>query len=71
MSVLGSMVGFGIGGDGNIFAVTVSENARISKNITLVLELRLSIMSNNFFVNKNLNSSKNLSSFMLAAVFAF
>jgi hypothetical protein len=65
------MVGFGIGGDGNIFAVTVSENARISKNITLVLELRLSIMSNNFFVNKNLNSSKNLSSFMLAAVFAF
>jgi hypothetical protein len=65
------MVGFGIGGDGNIFAVTVSGNARISKNITLVLELRLSIMSNNFFVNKNLNSSKNLSSFILAAVFAF
>lgn len=68
---LGSVVGLNDEGDGNVFAMTVSGNAKISKNITIIPELRLDTMSNDLFLNKDLNPSKNLSSFMLAAVFAF
>jgi len=68
---LGSVVGLDDKGDGNVFAVTLSGNVKIGKNITLIPELRLDTMSNDLFVNKDLNPSKSLSSFMLAAVFAF
>lgn len=68
---LGGVVGVNEAGDGNVFAVTLSGNAKIGKNLTLIPELRLDTMSDDYFLNKDLNPSKSLSSFMLAAVFAF
>lgn len=68
---LGGVVGVNEAGDGNVFAVTLSGNAKIGKNLTLIPELRLDTMSDDFFLDKDLSPSKNLSSFLLAAVFAF
>lgn len=59
------------GGEGGVFAVTLSGNAKIGNNLTLIPELRLDTMSNDFFTDNDLNPSKSLSSFLLAAVFAF
>jgi hypothetical protein len=68
---LGGVVGVNEAGDGNVFAVTLSGNAKIGNNLTLIPELRLDTMSNDFFLDNDLNPSKSLSSFLLAAVFAF
>jgi hypothetical protein len=68
---LSEVVGVNEAGDGNVFAVTLSANAKIGKNLTLIPELRLDTMSDDFFIDNDLNPSKNLSSFLLAAVFAF
>jgi Putative beta-barrel porin-2, OmpL-like. bbp2 len=68
---LSEVVGVNEEGDGNVFAVTLSANAKIGKNLTLIPELRLDTMSDDFFIDNDLNPSKNLSSFLLAAVFAF
>jgi hypothetical protein len=68
---LEGVVGVNGAGDGNVFAMTLSGNAKISKNLTLIPELRLDSMGQEFFVNKDLNPSKSLASFLLAAVFAF
>lgn len=68
---LGGVVGVNEAGDGNVFAVTLSGNAKIGNNLTLIPELRLDTMSNDFFMDNDLNPSKSLSSFLLAAVFAF
>jgi len=68
---LQEVVGLNAAGDGNVFAATLSGNLRVHKNLTLIPELRLDTMSENFFVDNDLNDSKSLSSFMLAAVFAF
>lgn len=68
---LGGVVGVNEAGDGNVFAVTLSGNAKIGKNLTLIPELRLDTMSDDFFLDNDLSPSKNLSSFLLAAVFAF
>lgn len=68
---LSEVVGVNEEGDGNVFAVTLSANAKIGKNLTLIPELRLDTMSDEFFIDNDLNPSKNLSSFLLAAVFAF
>lgn len=68
---LGGVVGVNEAGDGNVFAVTLSGNAKIGKNLTLIPELRLDTMSDDFFLDNDLNPSKSLSSFLLAAVFAF
>lgn len=60
------------GGDGNVFAVTLSGNAKIGNNLTLIPELRLDSMSEDtLFYDTKLNPSKSLASFVLAAVFAF
>ncbi|WP_192346544.1 porin [Algoriphagus sp. Y33] len=59
------------GGEGSVFATTLSGNVRINKNLTLIPELRLDSMSEDFFKDNDLNDSKSLASFMLAAVFAF
>ncbi len=59
------------GGEGNVFAVTLSGNAKINKNLTLIPELRFDTMGEDFFMNKDLNPSKGLASFLIAAVFAF
>ena len=58
-------------GDGNVFAVTLSGNAKIGKNLTLIPELRFDTMSDDYFITKELAPSKGLASFLLAAVFAF
>jgi hypothetical protein len=59
------------GGEGSVFAATLSGNVKITKNLTLIPELRLDTMGQDFFVNKDLNPSKSLASFLIAAVFAF
>jgi hypothetical protein len=59
------------GGKGSVFATTLSGNLRVHKNLTLIPELRMDAMSDDFFKDNDLSDSKNLSSFMLAAVFAF
>lgn len=58
-------------GDGNVLAFTLSGNAKIAKNLTLIPEVRLDSMSDNFFLNSDLNDSKSLASFLIAAVFSF
>lgn len=68
---LEEVVGLNSDGDGSVFAATLSGNLRVSKNLTLIPELRMDAMSDDFFKDNDLNDSKNLSSFMLAAVFAF
>jgi hypothetical protein len=68
---LESVVGLNGEGDGNVFAVTLSGNAKVMDNLTLIPELRLDSMSEDFFINNDLENSKSLSSFLLAAVFSF
>ncbi|SFT99640.1 Putative beta-barrel porin-2, OmpL-like. bbp2 [Algoriphagus locisalis] len=68
---LEDVVGVNADGDGSVFAATLSGNVRVHKNLTLIPELRMDAMSEDFFKDNDLNDSKNLSSFMLAAVFAF
>jgi hypothetical protein len=58
-------------GDGNVFALTLSANAKIGSNLTLIPEIRVDNMNDDYFLNNDLLPSKNLSSFLLAAVFAF
>jgi hypothetical protein len=43
----------------------------VGGNLTLIPELRIDSMKEEFFVNKDLNGSKGLASFLFAAVFAF
>lgn len=68
---LSGVVGTDGAGDGNVFALTLSANAKIGSNLTLIPEIRVDNMNNDFFLNNDLNPSKSLSSFLLAAVFAF
>ncbi len=68
---LDGVVGVDGEGDGNVFAVTLSGNAKVANNLTLIPEVRLDSMSEDFFTDNNLESTKSLSSFLLAAVFAF
>lgn len=59
-------------GDGNVLAFTLSGNIKPAKNLTLIPELRLDTASEDTnFINRSLNPSKSLSSFLLAAVFSF
>ncbi|WP_343854303.1 porin [Algoriphagus jejuensis] len=58
-------------GDGSVFAATLSGNIKVGGNLTLIPELRVDSMKEEFFVNKDLNGSKGLASFLFAAVFAF
>ena len=59
------------GGEGSVFAATLSGNIKVGGNLTLIPELRVDSMKEEFFVNKDLNGSKSLASFLFAAVFAF
>ena len=68
---LEDVVGVNADGDGSVFAATLSGNIRVHKNLTLIPELRMDSMSEDFFTDNDMNASKNLTSFMLAAVFAF
>lgn len=70
-SGLEDVVGLNGDGDGSVFAATLSGNIKVGGNLTLIPELRVDSMKEEFFVNKDLNGSKSLASFLLAAVFAF
>jgi hypothetical protein len=70
-SGLEDVVGLNASGNGNVFAGTLSGNIKVGGNLTLIPELRIDSMKEEFFVNKNLNGSKGLASFLFAAVFAF
>lgn len=56
--------------DKKIFANTLSANIKIN-DLTIIPELRLDSGSGDYFVDKNLNPQKNLSSFVLATVYKF
>lgn len=59
-------------GDGDVLAFTLSGNIKPAKNFILIPELRLDTASEKSnFINRSLNPSKNLTSFLLAAVFSF
>ncbi len=70
-SGLEGVVGLNDSGKGSVFAGTLSGNIKVGGNLTLIPELRVDSMKEEFFVNKNLNGSKGLASFLFAAVFAF
>jgi hypothetical protein len=64
-------VGLNGDGDGNVFALTLTGNVTVSKNFTLIPEIRMDATSEDTFLNNSLDPSRNLSSFLLAAVFSF
>lgn len=64
-------VGLNGDGDGNVFALTLTGSVKVTKNLTLIPELRMDSTSEDTFLNDSLDPSKNLSSFLLAAVFSF
>jgi hypothetical protein len=68
---LEEVVGVNGDGDGGVFALTLSGNAKVAENLTLIPEVRLDSMSETFFVDNSFEGSKSLASFLLAAVFSF
>ncbi|MFN3999633.1 porin [Algoriphagus sp.] len=68
---LEKVVGLDSEGSGSVFAATLSGNIKIGGNLTLIPELRVDRMSNDFFKDKDLNDSKALISCVMAAVFSF
>ena len=68
---LDGVVGLNGVGDGRVVAGTLSGNIKISDNFTIIPETRLDMMSDNFFINNDYQSSKNLASFLVAGVFSF
>ncbi|WP_297703595.1 outer membrane beta-barrel protein [uncultured Eudoraea sp.] len=57
--------------DSDVFAITLSGNVTIGDYLTFIPEIRLDSASDDAFINNDLEASKSLSSFLLAAVFAF
>jgi hypothetical protein len=64
-------IGLNDSGDGNVFAFTLSGNIKVAKYLTVIPEIRTDTTSEDTFLNFSLNPSKNLSSFLMAAVFSF
>lgn len=64
-------------GDGNVFAITLTGKKTISDHLAIIPELRLDTTSEEgdgeetVFLNKDLEPTKSLASFVLAAVFSF
>ncbi|MCF6348477.1 MAG: porin [Flavobacteriaceae bacterium] len=56
--------------DSSVFAATLSANIKVGE-LTIIPELRLDSSSDEFFLDKDLNAQKSLSSFVLAAVYKF
>ena len=56
--------------DSSVFATTLSANIKVGE-LTIIPELRLDSSSDKFFLDKELDAQKNLSSFVLAAVYKF
>ncbi|MCE2776896.1 MAG: porin, partial [Algoriphagus sp.] len=68
---LEEVVGLNSKGNGSVFAGTLSGNIQVGNNLKLIPELRVDSMKEEFFLTKDLNGSKGLASFLLAAVFSF
>jgi hypothetical protein len=68
---LEEVVGLNTEGNGSVFAGTLSGNIQVGDNLKLIPELRVDSMKEEFFLSKDLNGSKGLASFLLAAVFYF
>ena len=68
----GGFDAIGTGTESDVFAVTLSGNVKIG-DLTLIPELRLDSSSDDsyYFLNKDLNPQKSLSSFLLAVVYKF
>lgn len=67
---LSDVIGLDIEGDGSVFAFTLTGSYNIS-DLTLKPELRLDTTSEDFFINNNGEVTKNLSSFVLGALYQF
>ena len=57
--------------DSDVFAITLSGNVTIGEYLTFIPEIRLDSASDDAFINNDFEASKSLSSFLLAAVFAY
>lgn len=67
---LTDVIGLDNQGDGNVIATTLTGNYTIG-DLTLIPELRLDTTSEDFFIDKDREATKNLSSFVLGAVYKF
>jgi len=56
--------------DSSVFTATLTANIKVG-NLTIIPELRLDSSSDDFFLDKDLDPQKSLSSFVLAAVYKF
>ncbi len=70
VSDAGSPVAFDADGDGNVIDLTLSANYSVG-NLTIIPEFRIDMQSEDFYVDGDGNATKNLSSFLLAAVYSF
>jgi len=68
---LDGVVGLNSVGDGRVLAGTLSGNVKITDNFSLIPEVRVDMMSSDFFINNDYQDSKNLASFLIAGVFSF
>ncbi len=64
------VIGLDDEGDGSVLDVTLTGRATIGM-LTLIPEIRLDAASENSFLNRDLEDTESLASFVLAAVFAF
>ncbi|WP_298999645.1 outer membrane beta-barrel protein [Flagellimonas sp. S174] len=72
MDGFGNVAGIGADADGdaNVFAVTLTGNAKVG-DLTIIPELRLDSASEEVFLNGDLEFNESLASFLLAAVYSF
>ncbi len=64
------IIGLDEEGDGSVTALTLSANYKVG-GLTIIPEVRMDMTSEDSFVDKNAEFQKSLSSFTLAAVYAF
>ena len=72
MEGFGNVAGIGADADGdaNVFAVTLTANAKVG-DLTIIPEIRLDSASEEVFLNNDLELNESLGSFLLAAVYSF
>ncbi|MEM7382628.1 MAG: outer membrane beta-barrel protein, partial [Bacteroidota bacterium] len=63
-------IGSDADGDGSVFTVTLTGNAKVG-DLTIIPEIRLDSSSEDVFVNSDLEANGSLASFVLAAVYGF
>jgi hypothetical protein len=64
------IIGLDDKGNGNVTALTLSANYKVG-GLTIIPEVRMDMASEDSFIDKNNKAQKSLSSFTLAAVYAF